>query len=63
MLLRRAVLALLVLPVLAAAASSCAAPLQSGGVTVHPGADARLGMMCRYGGQGQKVCAVLEEGE
>ena len=34
--------------VLAAAVSSCAAPLQNGGVEVRPGVEERLGMLCRY---------------
>jgi hypothetical protein len=33
---------------LLAAASACAAPLQNGSITVGPGAEARLGLMCRY---------------
>src|SRR5262249_22129823 len=45
---------LLVLVALVTAASSCAAPLQQGGVEVHPGVQARLDLMCRYrpGGNG-----------
>jgi hypothetical protein len=57
---RRAVHTLLALAALVAAASSCAAPLQNGGVEVRPGAEQRLGVMCRYGGA-QKVCAALDE--
>ncbi len=49
------------LALLAAAASSCAAPLQNGGVVVSPGAEARLEMMCRYRDDGAKVCAVEAE--
>ena len=51
---------LLVLSVLALAASSCAAPLQSGGVVVRPGVEARLDMMCRYH-DAREVCASLPE--
>jgi hypothetical protein len=54
--------AVLVLCALVSAASSCAAPLQSGGVVVRPGAEARLDVMCRYrGNDAQQVCAGTEE--
>jgi len=44
-----------------AAACSCAAPLQNGGVVVLPGAEARLDAMCRYRGDADRVCAVEAE--
>jgi hypothetical protein len=46
---------------LVAAASSCAAPLQSGGVVIYPGAAARLDLMCRYRGDATQVCAAEAE--
>ena len=52
------------LVLLVAAASSCAAPLQNGGVVVNPGAEARLDLMCRYrsdGSDAQQVCAASDE--
>jgi hypothetical protein len=52
--------ALLVLSALAIATSSCAAPLQNGGVVVLPGGEARLDLMCRYR-DAQEVCASLAE--
>jgi hypothetical protein len=48
------------LALLVAAASSCAAPLQNGGVVMSPGAEARLDLMCRYRADGSgaaEVCA------
>ena len=49
--------ALLAFSFLLSAAASCAAPLQNGGVEVRPGAEERLGIVCRYAGsQTQKVC-------
>ena len=58
----RTLRALLVLSALAAAASSCAAPLQNGGVVVRPGAEARLDMMCRYrANDAREVCAELAD--
>ena len=54
--------AFLVLCALVSAASSCAAPLQSGGVVVRPGVEARLDVMCRYrGDDAQQVCAAPGE--
>jgi hypothetical protein len=54
--------ALLVLCALVSAASSCAAPLQNGGVVVRPGAEARLDVMCRYRtSDAQQVCSGPEE--
>jgi hypothetical protein len=41
-------LSLLTLAALVVAASSCAAPVQNGGVIVSPHAAARLDIMCRY---------------
>ncbi len=52
--------ALVILCVLAAT-SSCAAPLQNGGVVMSPGAAARLDLMCRYRGDSGNVCAVEAE--
>lgn len=53
---------LLCLCALVAAASSCAAPLQNGGVVVRPGIEARLDLMCRYrAGDAQQVCASVDE--
>jgi hypothetical protein len=51
------------LALLVAAASSCAAPLQNGGVVVSPGAEARLDLMCRYraDGSGAEVCAASND--
>ena len=52
-----ATLALLVI-----AGSSCAAPLQNGGVDVRPGVAARLEMMCRYRqGDAAPLCADTDE--
>jgi len=49
---------LLLLCALVTAASSCAAPLQNGGVVVRPGVEARLDLMCRYrAADPQEVCA------
>jgi hypothetical protein len=59
----RAPRALLALLALLATASSCAAPLQNGSITVRPGAETRLGVMCRYGGAAREVCASVEEDE
>lgn len=48
----------LLLAVLVTAASSCAAPLQNGGVDIYPGVAARLEMMCRYHqGEAAPACA------
>jgi hypothetical protein len=60
----RAALAL-ALAALLAAASSCAAPLQNGGVEVRPGAEERLDTLCRYrtSGGSQQLCAAPVEGE
>jgi hypothetical protein len=57
--------AALALAALLAAASSCAAPLQNGGVEVRPGAEERLDTLCRYrtSGGSQQVCAAPVEGE
>ena len=52
---------LLILCALVTAASSCAAPLQNGGVVVRPGAEARLDVMCRYRGDAQQVCEPFAE--
>jgi hypothetical protein len=43
----QALRSLLVLGLLLAA-SACAAPLQNGGVDVRPGAEMRIGILCRY---------------
>jgi hypothetical protein len=53
---------LLVLCALLTAASSCAAPLQNGGVHVRPGVEGRLDLMCRYrAGDAAEVCAAPED--
>jgi hypothetical protein len=53
---------LLVLCALVTAASSCAAPLQNGGVQVRPGAEARVDLMCRYrAGDTGEACAAPAE--
>jgi hypothetical protein len=44
-----------------AGTSSCAAPLQNGGVEVRPGVAERFDAMCRYGTAAQKVCVAPEE--
>jgi hypothetical protein len=49
----RTILALASLAALAAAVSSCAAPIQNGGVVVRPGAEARLGLICQYRSSGE----------
>jgi len=56
----RTLRSLLVLAALALSASSCAAPLQNGGVVVRPGVEARLDLMCRYH-DAQELCASLPE--
>jgi hypothetical protein len=48
--------ALLALVTVLVAASSCAAPLQNGGVDVRPGVEDRLDLLCRYRTSGQQVC-------
>lgn len=49
---------ILALAALVAAASSCAAPLQNGGVEVRPGVAERLDAMCRFAnGNAGAVCA------
>ncbi|MFT3765878.1 MAG: hypothetical protein QM820_10220 [Minicystis sp.] len=57
--------ALSVLLAVLAAASSCAAPLQNGGVEMRPGAEERLDMICRYrtSGGAQKMCSAPAEAE
>ncbi len=56
--------ALFALAAVVLAASSCAAPLQSGGVDVHPGAEERLDAICRYrAGGAQQVCTAPAEDE
>jgi hypothetical protein len=45
------------------AASSCAAPLQNGGVEVRPGVAERFDAMCRYGNATQKLCVAPEDDE
>ena len=54
---------LLILFALVTAASSCAAPLQQGGVEVRPGIEARLDAMCRYrtSGNDAQLCAAPSE--
>ncbi len=55
---------LLVLCALVFAASSCAAPVQNGGVVVSPHAEARLDLMCRYrSNDAQHVCVETSEEE
>jgi hypothetical protein len=49
----RTILALASLVALVAAVSSCAAPLQNGGVVVRPGAEERLGLICQYRNGGE----------
>lgn len=51
----------LVLLALVMAASSCAAPIQNGGVVVRPGAEARLDVMCRYRDAAQVCEPAVEE--
>ena len=47
-----------------AASSSCAAPLQNGGVEVRPRAEARLDLLCRYRTSGgQQVCNAIAQGD
>jgi hypothetical protein len=56
----RALLSFLVLVV----SSSCAEPLQNGGVVMSPNAAARLEVMCRYRAtDAQKVCVEAPEEE
>ncbi len=61
----RLLLSFVSLCALLAAAPSCAAPLQNGRITVSPGAEARLDLMCRYradsSGGAQQVCAAESE--
>jgi len=58
--------ALALLLVLLPAMSSCAAPLQNGGVDLRPGAEDRLDLLCRYREgvrEAAHVCAAPEAPE
>lgn len=58
--------ALAILLASSAVVSSCAAPLQSGGVDLRPGVEERLDLLCRYrqgGGESARVCAAPEAPE
>jgi|HubBroStandDraft_6_1064221.scaffolds.fasta_scaffold359546_2 hypothetical protein len=60
----RKLLAIASLAALVAAVSSCAAPLQNGGVVMRPGAEARLGLICQYRSGGEADhCVAPDEPE
>ncbi|APR88112.1 hypothetical protein A7982_13461 [Minicystis rosea] len=57
--------ALFALVAILALTSSCAAPLQNGGVEMRPGAEERLEMICRYrtAAGAASVCATPAESQ